>query len=130
MTMTIIAGELKVPDQELSELEPAEVSPGRLDLLKARHEKLKAKERVLEPAQMAMSGASEIRDLVDAVRDLSTAVLAAAAIPALVERCGRQLDEGWVSKAAITIGAEVMRALTGKVRKRRTGRPRKKALGK
>lgn len=128
--MTKLKDELKIPDQEVTELEPVELSAGRLDLIKNRAEKLKAKERKLEPMQMAMSGASEIRELVDAVRDLSTAILAAAPIPALVERCGRHLDEGWVSKAAITIGSEVMRALTGKRKKGRTGRPRKNASDK
>jgi hypothetical protein len=125
----------KIPELVPSELEPVELNDekfdnARLDLIRSRAAKLKAKERDLAPAQVSMAGASELKELIGAVRDLSSAVLAAAAIPALVERCGRRLDERWVSKAAIAIGAEVMRGISGKERKGKMGRPRKKGAAK
>ncbi len=127
--------DLKIPELGPSELEPVELNDGkidnaRLDLIRSRAAKLKAKERDLAPAQVSMAGTSELGELIGAVRDLSNAVLAAAAIPALVERCGRRLDERWVSKAAIAIGAEVMRGISGKEKKHRMGRPRKAKRGK
>jgi len=125
----------KIPELGPSELEPVDLEPGRidnarLDLIRSRAAKLKAKEQVLAPAQVSMAGTSELGELIGAVRDLSNAVLAAAAIPALVERCGRRLDERWVSKASIAIGTEVMRGISGKAKKRKMVRPRKNAAAK